>query len=482
MKRNFLEGRIWILLALAMLGLALRLGPLLRAGVLMDPDSARYIELAQGLNHGCGFARWINGACGEIETLRTPGYPLFLATMPTLRTAVAIQGVIGAALCLLTGWYVLGRWGFAAALAAELIVALDIPSILLSATILTDSLFQGLVTVGIVLDLWIVWRGQNDRIAIAGILIAATLLGVAILVRPLGIVFPAFAMLPVFLLPRTGWRQSLSIGLLAFAIPSLMAFGWMTRNDRTTGVYTLSSVGPLNLYYFRAAGVVWYRGDKSFQSVQEDLGREIGWPRENFEEAPTSLESAMIHRAYGILRNDPLASIIMTLRCLGWLAIVPLRGSLNEFLGTNAGASSYFAASGNVTARIQELVRSPLLTVLVVLQLLLMGLVWVGVVRSLFRFGRKSTTERVLLLTPFIFALILLGLSAGPEAMARYRMPVIPLLAILAAVGWFGKFESSKLRNQAEHFPARPVPQPSIARGQHQAFALGAVDRLGAST
>ncbi len=226
--------------------------PLLRArGVLMDPDSARYIELAQGLNHGCGFARWINGACGEIETLRTPGYPLFLATMPTLRTAVAIQGVIGAALCLLTGWYVLGRWGFAAALAAELIVALDIPSILLSATILTDSLFQGLVTVGIVLDLWIVWRGQNDRIAIAGILIAATLLGVAILVRPLGIVFPAFAMLPVFLLPRTGWRQSLSIGLLAFAIPSLMKFGCdgsKLHSGPLIGVYSQRAVTLLEKY------------------------------------------------------------------------------------------------------------------------------------------------------------------------------------------------------------------------------------------
>ena len=95
MKRDFLEGRIWILLALAMLGLALRLGPLLRAGVLMDPDSTRYIELAQGLNHGCGFARWANGACATVEVFRTPGYPLILAAVGNLRAVVAIQAILG---------------------------------------------------------------------------------------------------------------------------------------------------------------------------------------------------------------------------------------------------------------------------------------------------------------------------------------------------------------------------------------------------
>lgn len=79
------------------MGLLLRLAPLLRHDVVVNPDSGRYIELEQGLRHGCGFARWTNGACGAaVETFRTPGYPLFLAAMPNLRTAVAIQGIAGA--------------------------------------------------------------------------------------------------------------------------------------------------------------------------------------------------------------------------------------------------------------------------------------------------------------------------------------------------------------------------------------------------
>ena len=115
-SKSFLSG--WLLPGIAVLALVLRLAPLLRGGVVMDPDSNRYIELAQGLEHGCGFARWLNGSCAPAETVRTPGYPLFLAAMPTLRTAILVQGLAGAAVCLLIGLYVREGWGLAAAVAA----------------------------------------------------------------------------------------------------------------------------------------------------------------------------------------------------------------------------------------------------------------------------------------------------------------------------------------------------------------------------
>jgi hypothetical protein len=248
----------------------------------------------------------------------------------------------------------------------------------------------------------------------------------------------------MFLLPRIGRRRSISLGLLALAIPSLLIFGWMARNDLRTGIWTLSTDGPLDLYYFKAAGIEWYRSDKSFQTVQEDFGREIGWPMQNFEDAPASLQREMTHRAFEIMRNDPLASIIMTLRCFGWLAVVPVRGSLDEFLGTKAGADSYLAASGNVTARIKQMLRSPLLTSLVTLQFILSVFVWVGVARALAGLSHKSSLERILVLVPFALIVLFLLLSSGPESMARYRMPATPMMAIVAASGWFGQFRVAR--------------------------------------
>jgi 4-amino-4-deoxy-L-arabinose transferase-like glycosyltransferase len=442
-SKSFLSR--WILPGIAALALVLRLAPLLRGGVLMDPDSNRYIELAQGLEHGCGFARWINGSCAPAETLRTPGYPLFLAAMPTLRTAILVQGLAGAAVCLLIGLYVRECWGLAAAVAAELLIALDIPSILIGATVMSDALFQLLVAAGVVLGLWTGWRGLNDRIAVAAILAAATLLGAAILVRPLGIVLPLFAVMPVFLLPRVSWSRLIATGVLAFAIPGLFLFGWMARNDQRTGFWSLSSIGPENLYYFRAAGVAWYRGDKTFQSVQEDFGREIGWPMRDFQGAPPSLQPVMVHRALQVIRNDPAASVIMTLRCFVWIAFVPIRGSLDAFLGTNAGATSFLAASGDVTARIHQMLHSTLLSVLVALQVVLIMLVWVGVILALAYLSHSSSIAKALVLLPLFYAIVLLGLASGPEAIARYRLPVIPLLAMLAGVGYFGAFKFARL-------------------------------------
>jgi hypothetical protein len=132
--------------------------------------------------------------------------------------------------------------------------------------------------------------------------------------------------------------------------------------------------------------------------------------------------------------------MIMTVRCFGWVAFVPERANLDAFLGTHAGAHSYFAASGNVTERIREMLSSPLLTALVAAQFLIIILLWAGVVRAVLGLGKKSGLERKLILIPLLLAIAFLALAAGAESMARYRLPAIPLLAILAAIGWFGQF------------------------------------------
>jgi len=364
---------------------------------------------------------------------------------------------MGAATCLLVGLYVWKFWGLMAGVAAELLMALDIPSVLFGAMIMSDILFQALVTTGVILGLWVIARRRNDRIATAGILGGATLCGVAVLVRPLGVVLPVFAALPAFLLPRISWRRSITIGLLAFVIPAVVVFGWMARNARSTGVWILSTDGPIDLYYYKAAGFVWYRSDKSFQSVQDDLGRDLGWPMRNFTEVPPALQREMMRRTIQIVRNDPGASLIMTLRCLAWLAIVPERGNLDAYLATDAGGS-YFAASGNVRERIREMLHSPLLTALVVLQFMMIVFVWAGVVRAFVTLGHKSALERSLILIPLILVFAFLGLAAGAESIARYRLPVSPLLAILAASGWFGRFMTSRHNaDVSERSPATPL-------------------------
>src|SRR5512141_3385505 len=63
------------------------------AGDYVFPDSETYLAPARGLLHGWGFA----SAEGDPETLRTPGYPLFLVPFlafgASARAIVAVQHV-----------------------------------------------------------------------------------------------------------------------------------------------------------------------------------------------------------------------------------------------------------------------------------------------------------------------------------------------------------------------------------------------------
>jgi hypothetical protein len=87
----------------------------------------------------------------------------------------------------------------------------------------------------------------------------------------------------------------------------------------------------------------------------------------------------MTCRSLEIFVHDPVGTLAMTLRCMIWLPIVPDRGNLNKLLGTNAGAHSFLAATGQIRARIRELLNSSTLTALVALQVMLIVLIWVGV-------------------------------------------------------------------------------------------------------
>src|SRR5215469_14386026 len=105
-----------MLLVIGMVALLLRLAPMARPDLKFQVgwDAADYIPLAQGIQHGCGFARYTNGRCGNPDMSRPPGYPFFVAMMPGLRSVLVIQAVLGSMLCVWLGWFVMKRWGFAA--------------------------------------------------------------------------------------------------------------------------------------------------------------------------------------------------------------------------------------------------------------------------------------------------------------------------------------------------------------------------------
>jgi hypothetical protein len=169
----------------------------------------------------------------------------------------------------------------------------------------------------------------------------------------------------------------------------------------------------------------------------------------------------MIRQSFKIFAEHPFAALVVTVRGLILVATVPDRNELNELIGTNGGGPLGLAPSFNITARIRRTMNSPVLAILVLVQLMLNLFVWAGVARGLFRTDWNSKIEVACILIPLGAALAMLVCAASPAAHARFRVPAVPFLAMLAGIGWLGRradevsFSESAVRNSA--MAVRPV-------------------------
>jgi len=198
------------------------------------PDSFTYLTPALSVLHGLGFTTE-DGP----ETLRTPGYPMFLLPFLALK---ASPGVIVATNHLLIALvaaavYLLARRNGArqfAAIAAALILAFDTITIHYANKILTEPLSAALVFLVFV----IVMR----RRTLPWLCVTGFLCGALVLVRPVAILYSGVIVLWL------AWNRVRPIAITAFLISSItLPIAWASRNAAQTGVFTISSIGAINL-------------------------------------------------------------------------------------------------------------------------------------------------------------------------------------------------------------------------------------------
>jgi hypothetical protein len=460
----------------ALFAVAIRIWPLLtRSGVdwAMKPDdSFEYIQLAHGMRSGCGFARLVNGVCSAPELIRTPGYPLFLSLLPNLRIVLAAQGLIGGLLCLLVAFSVRQRWGLKAALVAEALIAADLPSVVAANQIISEPLFQLILFAAVVAPLWSFSKRCNAREMGAIAVFSGLLLGYAIWTRPI-----AELLIPLFPIPFVAarWltvRSRFLLTLVALGLPLAVVIGWAQRNYVVTGNRTFSTISAISVYYYRAAGVLAYHNGTSIEDAQRDLGKLLGIPFEHiFEVKSQSVAPEMSRRGIAIVMRHPLTLAVMTAQSFIYLATVPDRSRLSRLfqlkgeggsgLGLNAGRPSLqrFATA------LRQVSQSAVLILLLIAQLALTGFIWIGValgVVTAFKSWRGgiSSDYPVWTLYSLAIAILLMMLAAGAEADVRLRVPSVPLLAMVAALGWFARPKSTHSRALAS-IPADP-PQASV--------------------
>ena len=405
------------------------------------PDSPRYVALADTLLSHRTFGKpsedglmhvaveklrrdngtlpppGANGLTSEV--FRTPGYPLFLAAFGGTRglhVAYLAQCLLGAlaALCLVRIARALGCRP-RAALVAGWLWALHPAAITSDVLPLTESLFCSLALVGL--------AAAAHTTTPAGRVVPGALIGVAALVRPLGLLYLPTALVLGW---RTASRKWLAAGVavLGAVLPSV---GWAARNAAAGNGARVSTVGELNLYYYGAAYVISEeRGDDWLTS----------WPT-RVEELTQRLASKLQpgQDVFALARKEALAEFRAR---PATTAKVAAKSEVKLCVDHSVGlAAALYGVEYEPSGFFSDVLRGRFdaskLSVWGVIALPWTALNALVALLAVVGLLRAAVRRRWALVFACLIPVVLFSLATFPVGLERFRLPFMPFLFVLAA-------------------------------------------------
>ena len=406
-------------------------------------DSPSYVNSARSLATNGTFA--VSPERPDIpQIVRTPGYPLFLAACfacfgerfpPVVFAQIAFSlGAVAAA-------YLLGArlWNRRVGLVAAALLSLDVPSLVFSQFMLTETLFTLTLTLA---SLTGVMALQATRRVCFWLALHGGCLGFAVLIRPIAACL--ILLVPLLLLCvwrvrlRLTWRE-IAARLGAFLLPSvLLVGGWQCRNALIVGEPVISGVQGEYLYFYVGAEMLALRDGMSLDAAQQRLFAEERYAALPPETAPRrmlALENDWKRKGKALIRQYPALFAQATLRRMAKTMLIPGEFALSAYLGappeTSGPINDFLTLPFRQFARkwAQER-RGELAGFLGAAAHL--GLIYIGACASRWQLGRRRRGRRA---PHGLLWLILLYLLAVNGGNFRFRIPMMPLLSVYAAHG-----------------------------------------------
>jgi 4-amino-4-deoxy-L-arabinose transferase-like glycosyltransferase len=458
MSRRLAGWLIGVALAgkLLLLGLLVARGP----GTVLYIDSETYLGPARALLETGAYAP-DPGRRGEPELVRTPGFPALLALVfRVFGERLWIVSLLGAlfsaatALALLTLFS--KPFGERTAAWGAVLLSFEPGSFCRSLDILSETFFTLLLVLGLAALVALLTR-PAPRAAVA--FFGGLAIAVATLVRPILVfLLPVLAVLilAVFLKRRRSGGRSAAL-LSAFLLgPALLIGGWMARNARVAGAFSLVPVTGHQLLHRRAAAIVAGVDGISLTEAQERLGireafyrfrgpaseSELFGNRRYRDLFPKSADLGLFEldrrwrrEAMELFRAHPVLAVETAARGAILLLFTPPSLILSTHYGlVRPGAEiERLSYDQQVEALARALSRRhPVLfgvSLLLVAGLeVLVALAFVGAVRS---WRRGTRAAHAVLLVSLVY---LIAASSSTDATDdRYRVPLMPLVCLYAA-------------------------------------------------
>ncbi len=403
-------------------------------------DERTYTQRAHALLDGRGFLgsyqSWVRHPTGMLSELpqypgawQPPGQTVLMAGVMALsgRSVLAVklvQVVLSTLSVALV--YALGRawFGARAGLAAAWLAALYPNLIAFSHYLWSETLF----VFWLLLALVALTRSREEPPGVGDAVLGGVALGLGALTR--GTLFLFLPVLAAWLVwaHRRRWRLALGRAALAVAVATLLIVPWSVRNTALHGGFVwIDTNAPYNLWRGNGPDTFAHRNDPSTARYR--------WPLSGIPIAPVDNRTGrrLVDEARRALGTDTPTDleIIGHARDAAWASIrsdpatflrrVPIRlvdlWNPSSFLVRHVGVGAYGAVPAGLAAL---LVWAAILSYLVVVALAAAG-AWLA--------RRRPETWLVL-----GFAATVSGISAVAFGLTRFRLPVVPLLMVLAGL------------------------------------------------
>jgi len=413
-----------------------------------NPDAYNYEQIALNLIQFGNFSAETQPPLTP-NLSRTPAYPFFIAGIYALTnksvfavilSQILIGSVAAALIPILANSLHLSRrvgWIGGMLLTADPLITLT------TYQMITETVFMCFLLVATVM-LTLYFQTQK-KYWLAG---SAVMFALTSLTRPIS-QYLTFALIPLFFLSteRVEWRSAWKNFLLFLVINLTITYSWAYRNYYEADIWTLSAIGDKNLLYYRASDVLAEERNINEQEAKSELVQSIQAEVNTHNLTAAEEIHLMRTQAMEIFRKYPMTTL--KVHAIGFVKVFANPGFNlfcimldNDPVSLDASKNIMGCESskqgGIIKQTKEKIAEMTWLEILVsILEILLLAAMYLGTALGSWNLLQaKQWYLLYFLLVPIAYFSIL---SAGGESVSRFRIPIIPFLAILAGIG-FSRF------------------------------------------
>ena len=390
--------------------------------VLLQADAREYHYSAVGIASGDGL--------DAISPARTPGYSVFLGGFyvifggDNIWIPLIVQILINLTILLIVykmAFLVTGQIRIARA--TSVLFGLSFISTFYATRILSETLFTLILLVVIISFV----KGiQTKSIVLIGV--SGTLLGIATLIRP---ITQFYAVVPIIILIFSigGGFKKISVAIIVFAVCNFLILApWFSHNQVKWGHFQLTTLQGQNALDYQASHTRSRVEGITVTEARERFSADIGEIENPFDRSARQMQEAVKYS----IRHPIATGIVMLQGSIRMLAGTGQNIVVNEILHIQKAEEP--DSNQGIQGRITGIVKSspPSLAVALLLVLKLLAEYSLMLVGGLLLVQRRSWLWLAVLVGTVVYFVMV----AGPLGDARFRVPLIPLFAIVSGIGY----------------------------------------------